>query len=43
MTTEQNHGYAVALDSIDSGRADAFLRNVNDGTVEGIGIKPFRL
>lgn len=39
MTTEQNHGYAVALDSIDSGRADAFLRNVNDGTVEGIRYK----
>ncbi|HJD23078.1 MAG TPA: carbamoyl phosphate synthase small subunit [Firmicutes bacterium] len=36
MTTEQNHGYAVALDSIDPERADAFLRNVNDGTVEGI-------
>lgn len=36
MTTEQNHGYTVALDSIAPDKADAFLRNVNDGTVEGI-------
>lgn len=36
MTTEQNHGYSVALDSLDPEKADAFLRNVNDGTVEGI-------
>ena len=35
MVTEQNHGYTVALDSVDS-RAEAFLRNVNDGTVEGL-------
>ena len=35
MVTEQNHGYAVALESVGDG-ADAFLRNVNDGTVEGL-------
>ncbi len=35
MVTEQNHGYTVALDSVDS-RTEAFLRNVNDGTVEGL-------
>lgn len=38
MVTEQNHGYAVALDSVDE-QGDAFLRNVNDGTVEGIRYK----
>lgn len=36
MVTEQNHGYTVALDSIQNDVADAFLRNVNDGTVEGL-------
>lgn len=35
MVTEQNHGYTVALDSVNEG-AEAFLRNVNDGTVEGL-------
>ena len=35
MVTEQNHGYTVALSSVDE-NGDAFLRNVNDGTVEGI-------
>ena len=38
MVTEQNHGYAVALDSVDE-QAEAFLRNVNDGTVEGLRYK----
>ena len=38
MVTEQNHGYTVALDSLDGG-AEAFLRNVNDGTVEGLRYK----
>ena len=39
MTTEQNHGYAVSLASVDSAKAFAFLRNVNDGTVEGLDYK----
>lgn len=38
MVTEQNHGYTVALDSLDD-EAEAFLRNVNDGTVEGLRYK----
>ncbi|MBS5481540.1 MAG: carbamoyl phosphate synthase small subunit [Acutalibacteraceae bacterium] len=41
MTTEQNHGYAVSLDSVDSAKAFAFLRNVNDGTVEGLDYKEY--
>ena len=36
MVTEQNHGYTVALRSVKDEVADAFLRNVNDGTVEGL-------
>ena len=39
MTTEQNHGYSVSLESVDQRKADAFLRNVNDGTVEGLRYK----
>lgn len=36
MVTEQNHGYTVEEGSLPPERADAFLRNVNDGTIEGI-------
>lgn len=39
MTTEQNHGYTVAQSSVDGAKAEAFLRNVNDGTVEGLRYK----
>lgn len=36
MVTEQNHGYTVALGSVKDEVAEAFLQNVNDGTVEGL-------
>ena len=36
MVTEQNHGYTVDESSLDTGKADVFLHNVNDGTVEGV-------
>ena len=36
MVTEQNHGYTVALRSVKADVAEAVLRNVNDGTVEGL-------
>lgn len=36
MVTEQNHGYTVALDSVKPQTAEAFLTNVNDGSVEGL-------
>lgn len=41
MTTEQNHGYSVSPESVDQTRAEAFLRNVNDNTVEGLRYKEY--
>lgn len=34
--SSQNHGYVVALDSIDSNIAEPWFINVNDGTAEGL-------
>lgn len=41
MITTQNHGYAIAKDSIDPLVADTFLENVNDHTVEALEYKAF--
>lgn len=35
----QNHGYAVARDSIDPAQADVWFENANDNTIEGIRYK----
>ncbi len=39
--TSQNHGYAVKETSVDKTKAEVFLVNNNDGTVEGIEYKNF--
>ncbi len=42
MVTDQNHGYSVDVNSIDSNTADVIMTNINDGTVEGIEYKKFK-
>ncbi len=42
MITDQNHGYSVEADSVDSSVADIIMKNVNDGTVEGIEYNKFK-
>ncbi len=41
MITDQNHGYSVDVNSVDSSLADIVMTNVNDGTVEGLKYKKF--
>ncbi|MDX1439681.1 MAG: glutamine-hydrolyzing carbamoyl-phosphate synthase small subunit [Rubricoccaceae bacterium] len=40
--TTQNHGFAVAGDSIDLDAASINHKNLNDGTIEGLRFKRFR-
>lgn len=42
MITNQNHGYSVDADSVDSTVADIIMTNINDGTVEGLMYKKFK-
>ena len=42
MVTTQNHGYAVAKNSIDDNIASVWLSNVNDGSIEGLTFKAFK-
>ena len=42
MVTTQNHGYAVAKNSIDDNIASVLLSNVNDGSIEGLRFKAFK-
>ena len=39
LITAQNHNYAVALDSLDTGRVEATHLSLNDGTLEGLHLK----
>lgn len=41
MVTDQNHGYAVEKNSVDTNIADIIMTNINDGSVEGIKYKNF--
>lgn len=41
MITDQNHGYAVDMSSVDSAVADVIMTNINDDTVEGIRYNKF--
>lgn len=42
MITDQNHGYAVDKNSVDSEIAEIIMTNINDGTVEGLKYKKFK-
>ena len=41
MITDQNHGYSVDPDSVDSSVADIIMTNINDNTVEGLKYNKF--
>jgi carbamoyl-phosphate synthase small subunit len=41
MITDQNHGYSVDADSVDSSVADIIMTNINDNTVEGLKYNKF--
>ncbi len=43
MITTQNHGYAIARDSVEAGGARVFLENVNDKTVEALLYKDYKI
>ncbi len=42
MVTDQNHGYAVDIESVNPKVADVIMTNVNDSTVEGLRYKKFK-
>lgn len=42
MVTDQNHGYSVSADSVNSDVAEITMTNINDNTVEGVKYKQFR-
>lgn len=42
MVTNQNHGYAVQGETVNPGKAEIIMTNVNDNTVEGLEYKEFK-
>lgn len=41
MVTDQNHGYAVKKETVQSSIAEVCMTNINDGSVEGLWYKAF--